>query len=233
LVADEGAAGGEEGFVGVNSAVVAAGERPAAVPPRDRALDYPAALAEARAIGAASLGDPGCDTALPERVAMSLAVVGAVGEQRLEPELAVAACPRHPVDEQYELGDVVAVAAVSVTAKGNALAVADYVALGVRPAAVDRRGPVFGAPVGANVWTPASFQSRSPVGDDVLAVSNEQDARQHVGVGHLLATRIPTPPLHAGQNRSDPLPQSVTGHRVSQMDAVFEDSIPNSFCSAL
>ncbi len=88
FVADEGAADGEEGFVDVVAAVVAAIQAAVGVQPGDRALHHPAFPAEAGAVAGAALGDPGCDATLFECLAVLAAVVGTVGEQRLRPELA-------------------------------------------------------------------------------------------------------------------------------------------------
>lgn len=53
LVADEGSGDGEEGFVYVVAAVVAAVQAAVAVQPGARALEYPAVFADARTAGAA------------------------------------------------------------------------------------------------------------------------------------------------------------------------------------
>jgi hypothetical protein len=137
-VADECCADGEEGFVDVVAAVVAAVEAPVGVQPRDRALHYPAFFAEAGPVAGAAFGDPGCDATLFERLAVLSAVIGTVSEQRLGPELPVAAGRRDAIDKRQQLGDVVAVPSGERHGQGDALAVADYVVLGARPAAVDR-----------------------------------------------------------------------------------------------
>ena len=76
-----------------------------------------------------ALGDPGSDTALPERLAVSTAVVCAVGEQRLGPELAVTARRGHTINERQQLGDVVAVCGGQRHGQRDTMPVADQVVL--------------------------------------------------------------------------------------------------------
>ena len=97
-MADEGAADREEGFVDVGASVVAAVQAAVLVQPCDRALDYPAVFAQARPVWALAFGDLGCDPAFAQGVAVPAAVIRAVGEQLLGPELAVAASRRDPVE---------------------------------------------------------------------------------------------------------------------------------------
>lgn len=91
MVADQRAANREEGFVDVVPAVVASLKASVLVQPGDRVLDHPAIFAKPRAVGRVAFGDSRCDAALAERLAVLAAVVGAVGEQDLRSELAVAA----------------------------------------------------------------------------------------------------------------------------------------------
>lgn len=86
----------------------------------------------------AAFGDPGCDTALFERLTVLSAVIGTVSEQRLGPELPVATGRRDAINQRDQLGDVVAVPSGERHRQRNALAIADHVVLGARPAAVDR-----------------------------------------------------------------------------------------------
>jgi hypothetical protein len=189
LMADEGAADREEGFVDVSASVVAAVQAAVPVQPGDRALDYPAVFAQARPVRALAFSDPGRDPAFAQGGAVPATVIRTVGEELLGPELAVPASRRDPVDERYELGDVVAVRGRQGHGQGRAPAVADHVVLGARPAAIDGRGSCLLAPPlartcelstiardqsswpsscnsSSSTWcrrsqTPASFQSRS------------------------------------------------------------------------
>jgi hypothetical protein len=102
LVADEGTADREEGFVDVGASVVAAAQAAVLVQPADRALDHPAVFAKARSVGLLRFGEPGRDATFPQGLAVPAAVISAVGEQLLGPELAVPASRRAPVNERYE-----------------------------------------------------------------------------------------------------------------------------------
>ena len=151
LVADEGAADREECFVDVGAPVVAAGEAALVVQPGDGAFDHPALGSQAGAVfggmlGAAALGDPWRDATRPERCAVSAAVVGAVGQQRLGAEAVVRADRRDTVDELEQLGDVVAVPRRQRDRERQPVAAADQVVLAAFARAVDRRGPGLLAP---------------------------------------------------------------------------------------
>jgi len=164
-MADQGAADREEGFVNVLTAVVAAFKTPVLVQPGDRALDHPSFSAEPGAVAGFAFGDPWRDPSLSEFLAVFAAVVGAIGEQHLGPELAVPAGRWDPVYQRHELGDVVAVRRCERRGQRCALTIADHVVLGARPTAIDRGGPSLPAPPLARTCelsTTALDQSSSP-----------------------------------------------------------------------
>ncbi len=84
-------------------------------------LHNPAVGAQSGAVEGAATGDRGHDAAGADLVAVDVVVVAAVGEQRVRFPARMtnpAADRRDRVEQGQELGDVVAVAAVSRTASG-------------------------------------------------------------------------------------------------------------------
>jgi hypothetical protein len=104
--------------VDVVAAVIAPVQGAVAVQPGDCALHDPAVFAKAGAVGAVAFGDPRCDAALPEGLTVAFAVLGAVGEQRLRPELAIAAGRRPRSTSGSNSVMSLRFAAVNVTARG-------------------------------------------------------------------------------------------------------------------
>ena len=78
----------------VGAALIAGAEPFEGVQPGEAALDHPALLAQAGAVGDAAAGDPRCDPALAEPTAVDVVVVAAVGEQLARSAAGPAACPR-------------------------------------------------------------------------------------------------------------------------------------------
>lgn len=91
-------------------------------------------------------GDHGFDPALPDKAAILVVVVAAVGEQRLWPPAGPtdsSSDGRHPVEELKQLADVVAVPAGQRPGKRGAVAVYKEVMLAPCPAAVNGAGTRF------------------------------------------------------------------------------------------
>src|SRR5207244_3370501 len=80
--ADEAAGEGEEGFVDVVAAVGADEESPSVVQPGEGALDDPAMATEPGAVRCLAAGDHWLDATLPDKTAVLVVVVAAVGDQR-------------------------------------------------------------------------------------------------------------------------------------------------------
>jgi hypothetical protein len=108
-------------------ATVGADEQAAAVvEPGEGALDDPAVAAESGAVLCLAARDHGLDAALPDKAAVLVVVVAAVGDQR--PRSAswppdAAADGRHPVEQLEQLRDIVAVAAGQRPGERDAAAV--------------------------------------------------------------------------------------------------------------
>jgi hypothetical protein len=147
--ADEAAGEGEEALVDLVAAV-GADEKPAAVvEPGEGALDDPALLAESGAVFGLAAGDDRFDPALPDQAAVLVVVVTAVGQQRARSvpgSAGAAADSRHAVEQRFQLGDVVAVAAGERPGQRDAAAVYEEVVLAAPAAAIDRAGTGFCAP---------------------------------------------------------------------------------------
>lgn len=128
----------------VRLAFVADAEPFELVQPSEGALDHPSGFAEARAVGDPTAGDEGLDTSFPQQAAVLVVVVAAVGKQSLG--LAPGSAPQssnvgNPIEKRDQLGDVVPVSASQRDSKRGAAAVDEYMVLGARAAAVDRRRP--------------------------------------------------------------------------------------------
>jgi hypothetical protein len=83
--ADEGTAEREKGLVDIRTALVADGETPEAMQPRERAFDHPPTHAQATPVRCASFGEDRDDAARPETVAMGLGIVAAIALERVGP----------------------------------------------------------------------------------------------------------------------------------------------------
>ena len=133
----------------VVAAVGADEEAAAVVEPGEGAFDDPAVTAEPCAVLGLAAGDHGSDPSLPDKAAVLVLVVAAIGE-RLEPSpwpVDPAADSRHPVEQFDQLADVVAVAAGQGPSERDAAAVYEEVVLAAPPAAIDRAGTRFRAPL--------------------------------------------------------------------------------------
>lgn len=98
----------------VGAYLVADAESFELVEPGEGALDDPSGLAQAGAVGGAAAGDLGCDPTRPDETAVFVEVVAAVGEQPPGPVAWLAAQATYAgdgIDERYQLGDIVPVAA--------------------------------------------------------------------------------------------------------------------------
>lgn len=125
----------------VGAALIAGAQPLEGVQPGEAALDHPALLAQAGAVGDAAAGDPRGDPAGAELTAVDVVVIAAVGDQlaRSAARPATAAADRGDgVDQRNELRDVVAIAAGQRDRQRDAAGLADQVVLGAGPAAVDR-----------------------------------------------------------------------------------------------
>lgn len=112
------------------------------VEPGECALDDPAGLPQAGAVGCSFPGDLRCDAAGPEKAAVLVVVVATVGEQPARP------VPRPPADpadagyrvqQRHQLSDVVTISAGQRDGERGAVPVDDQVVLAARTGAVDRR----------------------------------------------------------------------------------------------
>ena len=93
--------------------------------------------------------DHGLDAALPDKAAVLVVVVAAVGDQRPRPASGptdATADGRYPVKQREQLRHVVAVAARERPRERDPAAVYEEMVLAARPAAIDRAGTRFGAP---------------------------------------------------------------------------------------
>jgi len=131
-------------------AAVGANEEPAAVvQPGEGAFNNPAVAAEAGAVLGLAASDHRLDAALPDKAAVLVVVVAAVGDQRPRPASGptdATADGRYPVKQRDQLRDVVAVAARERPRERDPAAVYEEMVLAARPAAIDRAGTRFGAP---------------------------------------------------------------------------------------
>jgi hypothetical protein len=129
---------------------VGADEQSAAVmEPGEGALDDPSVAAEAGAVLGLAAGDHRLDAATPDKAAVFVVVVAAVGDQcpgsAAWPSDA-AADGRHSVEQVEQLGDIVAVAAGQCPGERSAAAVYEQMVLAACSAAIDRAGTRFRAP---------------------------------------------------------------------------------------
>ena len=146
---------GEEGFVNVVAAVGADQESAAVVEPGEGALDDPALAAQPRAVLGLAASDHGLYAALPEKAAVLVVVVAAVGDQRpgaVSRATDAATDSRHAVEQFQQLGDIVAVAAGERPGERHSAAVYEQVVLAPTAPAIDRTGTRFGAPFFACRW---------------------------------------------------------------------------------
>ena len=103
----------------------------------------------------APCGDRRADAALPEQPPVLVVVVAAVREQHVRPpprSADEAADSLDLVQQLYQLGDVVAVAAGQRHRERDALTFGEDVMLAARPCAVDRAGTAFGPRRAALTW---------------------------------------------------------------------------------
>jgi hypothetical protein len=113
-VRDDAGREAEERFVDVVAAFPADAESFHAVVPGDRSFDHPPVDAQTGVVWLASSGDARTDALAPDRLAVLVVVVGAVGEQFVGSLSWPAAPPSNGwdlVDQWQQFGDVVAVAA--------------------------------------------------------------------------------------------------------------------------
>ena len=113
------------------------------VQPGEGALDDPAPAAQPRAVLGAVARDDRLDAPAPQRPAVAVVVVAAVGDDlvgTLARATVLASDPSDPIDELRQLGDVVAVASRERGKQRNAAAVDDQVVLRAGASAVERRG---------------------------------------------------------------------------------------------
>ena len=132
----------------VVAAVGADQETAAVVEPGEGALDDPAVTAQPGAVLGLAAGDDRLDASLPDKAAVLVVVVAAVGDQcaRSASRSADAAADgRHPIEQLEQLGDVVAVAAGERPGERDTAAVYEQVVLAAAPGRGRRgSGPVFG-----------------------------------------------------------------------------------------
>ena len=125
----------------IGSALVTGAQALEGVQPGKAAFDDPAGAPEAGAVGDAASCNPRGDTSRAQLPPVLVVVVATIGEQlpRLAPWPAASSPDRwHGVDQEDQLGDVVAVAAGQGDCQRNAAGVADQVVLAAGTAAVDR-----------------------------------------------------------------------------------------------
>ena len=131
-------------------AAVGADEQPAAgVEPGEGAFDDPAVTAEPGAVLGLSASDQRLDPALPDKAAVLVVVVAAVGVQRRGSSSRPTDASAHGWDavEQFDqLSDVVAVAAGQRPGQRDAAAVYEEMVLAAPPAAIDGAGTGLRAP---------------------------------------------------------------------------------------
>ena len=162
IEADGAACEFQQGLVELGSAFIADAKPFELMEPGEGALDDPTGLAQAGAVGDAASGDEGLDAALPEQAAVLVEVVAAIGKQ---PFRSVAGSPPqflyrwNGLQQRYELGDVVPVAAGHRDGEGCAVPVDDHMVLGPGAAAVDGRGPDVIPPFRARMCEPSIAQS--------------------------------------------------------------------------
>ncbi len=114
------------------------------VQPGEGPLDDPAAGAQAGAVLGAAASDDRLDASRPERAAVFVVVIAAIGEQAVG---ALAGPPHLPpdgrdaVDERQQLSDVVAVAARQADRERDPGRVAEQMVLGAGSATVNGRRP--------------------------------------------------------------------------------------------
>lgn len=126
----------------VGAYLVADSESLELVEPGEGPLDDPAGLAQAGAMDCALAGDLRCDAASPEKPAVFVVVVAAVGEQPARPVTrspAGTADAGYRVQQWHQLSDVVTVSAGQRDDQGGAVPVDDQVVLAAGSSPVDRR----------------------------------------------------------------------------------------------
>ena len=131
-MADEDAAEGQEGFVDVQATLITDPQASEPVQPTDRAFDDPTDLAQAAAVVAVSSWDAGGGADVLERLAVEVAVVGAVGVEFIEAVARGAGFAldrRDVVDQVQQLRGVVAVGGGGLNDNGDAVAVGEQVVL--------------------------------------------------------------------------------------------------------
>ena len=136
----------------VGVAFVADAEAPVLVEPGEGALDDPALPAESGSVLGSTFGDARSDPAGAERLAVSLRVVAAVGEERVRPTAwssAYATQRRDRLDEREQLRDVWAVGAGEQAGERDTVGVDDQVVLAAGLAPVDGAGTGLVAPKSA------------------------------------------------------------------------------------
>ena len=119
------------------------------VEPAEGAFDDPAVAAEPGAVLVITVGEHGLDAALAEHSPVRIGVVAAVADQRVGslPGTSGEAGDRgHAIEQRYELGDVVAVAAGQRPGQRCPARVGQEVVLGARAAPINRARARFGAP---------------------------------------------------------------------------------------
>lgn len=109
------------------------------VQPAQRALDYPARLAQSAAMGLATARDGGGDAGGVQRLGVLVVVVAPIGLHELrigQRAPALAADRRNGLDQRMQLGDVVAIGPGQDDRERDALRFCDEVVLRARASAI-------------------------------------------------------------------------------------------------
>lgn len=152
---DEAAAEGEHGFVHVGASLVADEQSFELVQVREGTFDDPAHDADPGAVFALASGDHGCDPERSDEPAVLVVVVASVSDHLVGPPAWPPDDPGdgwHPVEQWYQLRDVVAVAAGERVGERDAGGVDEEMMFRAGSAPVDRARARFGAPFFACTW---------------------------------------------------------------------------------
>jgi hypothetical protein len=136
---DQGAPEGQEGVVEIGAAFPADAEPAEVVQPGEGALDDPPPAAQPRAVLAAAARDERLDAAAPQRQAVTIVIVAAVGDdpvRTLAGAPALAGDRSDPIDEREEKATSLRLPPMSVARSGTPPAST----ISARRSTVDRRG---------------------------------------------------------------------------------------------